>query len=76
MMKWLMVILLVISTTVWSTTYYIDYEGGDNTNNGTSKSTPWKHAPGMHGTSDNVLAYEAAHPEPSGTTGAGSISTI
>ena len=30
-------------------TYYIDYETGDDSNNGTSTSTPWKLAPGMQG---------------------------
>lgn len=32
-----------------ATTYYIDWIGGSDTNSGTSKSTPWKHAPGMQG---------------------------
>ena len=30
--------------------YYIDYVGGSDSNNGTSKITPWKHVPGMIGT--------------------------
>jgi len=29
--------------------YYVDYVGGSDSNNGTSTSTPWKHAPGMEG---------------------------
>ena len=29
------------------TTYYIDYDGGSDSNNGTSKDTPWKYAPGI-----------------------------
>jgi hypothetical protein len=32
-----------------ATTYYIDFVGGSNSNNGTSKTSPWKHAPGMVG---------------------------
>ncbi len=28
------------------TIYYVDYSSGSDTNNGTSQSTPWKHAPG------------------------------
>lgn len=34
--------------------YYIDYAGGSDSNNGTSKDTPWKHAPGMTGVTNNV----------------------
>ncbi|MHC1763795.1 MAG: immunoglobulin domain-containing protein [Verrucomicrobiia bacterium] len=30
-------------------TYYIDYAGGSDANNGTSKTAPWKRAPGMKG---------------------------
>lgn len=30
-------------------TYYIDYVGGSDSNNGTSKLTPWKKCPGMKG---------------------------
>ncbi len=36
----------VISTTASATTYYIAANGSDS-NNGTSKTTPWLHAPGM-----------------------------
>src|ERR1700692_3531533 len=28
-------------------TYYIDYSSGRYTNNGTAKTTPWQHLPGM-----------------------------
>jgi hypothetical protein len=44
----LMAVLLVTSG-AWATTYYIDWVNGADTNNGTSKSTPWKRAPGMQG---------------------------
>ena len=32
-----------------ATTYYVDYTNGSDSNNGTSKSSPWKTAPGMQG---------------------------
>jgi hypothetical protein len=32
-----------------ATTYYVDYSAGTDSNNGTSKSTPWKRCPGMAG---------------------------
>lgn len=32
-----------------ATTYYVDYTSGADTNSGTSKAAPWKHAPGMLG---------------------------
>ena len=34
--------------------YYIDYVGGSDSNNGTTESTPWLHAPGMTGVVNNV----------------------
>jgi hypothetical protein len=33
----------------FAATYYIDFSSGSDSNNGTSKTTPWKHAPGMPG---------------------------
>jgi hypothetical protein len=30
----------------FATTYYVDFVGGNDSNNGTSTSTPWKHCPG------------------------------
>lgn len=60
-----------ISSLFAATTYYIDYVGGNDTDNlGTSKEAPWKHAPGMTGCSGNCAAYEAAH-NSADTTGAG-----
>jgi hypothetical protein len=41
--------ILASSATSRAGTYYIDYVGGADANNGTSKSTSWKHAPGMTG---------------------------
>jgi hypothetical protein len=40
----------------FATTYYIDYSSGNDSNNGTSKASPWKHAPGMTGCSANCGA--------------------
>jgi len=41
--------LLCIPTLAAATTYYVDFVGGDDSNSGTSKSTPWKRCPGMVG---------------------------
>lgn len=38
---------LVTANAFASTTYYIDYASGNDANNGTSKTSPWQHAPGM-----------------------------
>jgi hypothetical protein len=35
-------------------TYYVDYDAGNDSNNGTSTSTPWKFAPGMYGWTGSV----------------------
>jgi len=52
-------------------TYYVDYQNGNDSSDGLTKSTPWKHAPGMRGCSNNCAAYQTAHPDPLGTTSAG-----
>lgn len=54
-----------------TTTYYIDWGNGADTNNGTSKTTPWKHAPGMRGCSDNCAAYQTTNWDANGTATAG-----
>lgn len=41
-------------------THYIDFATGADTNNGTAKSTPWKHAPGMPGCSNTCSSYTMA----------------
>ena len=41
--------ILVASTAILGSTYYIDYATGSNGNPGTSKSAPWKLSPGMNG---------------------------
>lgn len=37
-------------------TYYIDYVGGDDTNNGTTTGTPWQHCPGDANATDTAGA--------------------
>lgn len=48
-------VTLFFACTGFATTYYIAANGSDS-NNGTSKSTPWLHAPGMKGCSANCAA--------------------
>lgn len=43
----IILILLVLCQTVLATTYYVDWENGSDTNNGTTTGTPWKRVPGM-----------------------------
>jgi hypothetical protein len=45
----MLLLMLGCSTTSFSATYYVDYGSGSDSYNGTSTSTPWKHAPGMSG---------------------------
>lgn len=46
----IVVVLCIFSmSTAWCATYYVDFVGGADTNNGTSKSTPFKHIKGMTG---------------------------
>jgi hypothetical protein len=40
---------LVVTNVAFSATHYIDYVRGSDSNDGTTKSTPWKHCPGMVG---------------------------
>jgi hypothetical protein len=42
-------IVLLFSQMAMAATYYIDYVGGSDSNNGTTTSTPWKRCPGMPG---------------------------
>lgn len=39
------IFLIALSMPAWAATYYIDYETGDDANNGTTPGTPWKHYP-------------------------------
>src|ERR1019366_8459164 len=51
----LLLALLFVTSPVFATTYYVDYASGSDSNNGTSKSTPWQHAPGMQGCTSNCV---------------------
>ena len=48
-----LVIFLFCTSVVFARDYYIDYENGDDANNGQTKNTPWKRAPGMLGFSSD-----------------------
>ena len=50
-MKYTHIVLvsLALAFSVNAATYYVDYTAGSDGNNGTSKATPWKRAPGMKG---------------------------
>src|SRR3989338_10692477 len=63
-------VTLLLTAGAWATTYYIDWADGADTNDGLTKSTPWKRAPGMQGCSNNCAVYQTAH-NSSDTTGAG-----
>lgn len=64
MKRWLSIILLSVHALVRGTTYYVDFADGSDTNNGTSKATAWKYAPGMKSCSGNCLKKENARPQP------------
>ncbi len=44
-MKYLLLLLLALPA-MGATTFYVDYAGGSDANNGTATGTPWKHIPG------------------------------
>ena len=46
----MLVVFFLFAGCASATTYYISYSSGSNTNNGTSKSTPWKTHPYMQAT--------------------------
>jgi hypothetical protein len=48
-----------ITGSAWATTYYIAANGSDS-NNGTSASTPWLHAPAMTGCTANCSSHTPA----------------
>ena len=50
------ILYLTASTVVWGGTLYIAANGSD-ANNGTSKSTPWVHAPGMPNCTGSCAAH-------------------
>lgn len=55
-----LLILLLLSLPLPAATYYIDWVGGADTNNGTSTSTPWKRLPGMNGCANNCASHTPA----------------
>lgn len=67
----ILMVVLLLSSEAFATIYYIDYNNGLDTNNGTSKETPWKRAPGMFGCSGNCLVYQTQHSSATATGGAG-----
>jgi hypothetical protein len=52
---------VALSANLFATTYYIDYSSGSDSSNGTSKASPWQHAPGMTGC---AASCAAASPKP------------
>ena len=40
------IFMFLLAHSAFAATYYIDYVGGSDTNNGLSSSAPWKHSPG------------------------------
>jgi hypothetical protein len=38
---------VMLASNLFAATYYVDYSAGSDSNNGTSKTAPWQHAPGM-----------------------------
>jgi hypothetical protein len=63
-MKWHWVVLflctLLAPVGVSGATYYIDFASGNDANNGGSKATPWKHAPGMQNCTGNCASKTPA----------------
>lgn len=51
---------LLTASGAWATTYYVDWVNGNDSNDGITKSTPWKRAPGMYGCASNCLAKQTA----------------
>ena len=56
----ILAILLFSCPSFAATTYYIDYAGGADTNNGTAKETPFKRAPGMVGCANTCASTTPA----------------
>src|ERR1035441_3666780 len=43
-----LIVLALVGSRSFAATYYVDYANGNDGNNGTSKTTAWKYAPGMY----------------------------
>ena len=59
--KTALILILGLAAPVWAATYYIDYDGGLDSNAGTIDA-PWKHAPGADGTTlvgGDILQFKA-----------------
>src|SRR5882724_3827864 len=48
-MRKILLTLMLLTVPAFGTTYYVDFSGGADTNNGTAKVTPWKFVKGMNG---------------------------
>jgi hypothetical protein len=55
-----MLLQLIVVSSAFAQTYYIDYLGGADTNSGTSKTAPWKYHPYMAGWSGGAKYAHAA----------------
>jgi hypothetical protein len=53
-----MITLIGFGNASAATTYYISKSAGSDSNNGTSKSTPWAHFPGQDGATSNAATYQ------------------
>ncbi len=45
-LPFLVLFFILMKTSIYATTYYVDYANGSDSNNGTSKTTAFRHAPG------------------------------
>lgn len=61
--------LLTFAISSWSATYYVDFDGGDDSANGTSTSTPWRTLPGTTsgGNTQSIAVGDTIYLKP-GTT--------
>jgi len=50
----MLLLLCVFPGLAWATVYYVDFEGGSDSQNGTSPSTPFKHCPGDNNATGNA----------------------
>ncbi len=62
-LKILFALLFLAAMPVYATTYYVDYSAGSDSNNGTAKTTPWQHLPGMPTATGNAASHTIAPPD-------------
>ena len=48
--------VFVVARPVYASTYYVDYAGGNDSGNGTSVGTAWKHAPNSTGSTGTAAS--------------------